>query len=201
MRQSHSKKRLWQQTIKQKLTNQASVLAHYGKNAQPVSYLVDKVLSGDTSNVEALGAKRYWSRLFGKEFTRERFGLAPNPALNYGYAILRASVARALSGSGLLPTLGIHHKNKYNSYCLADDIMEPYRPLVDAVVYEMHQSGMNTGELGKEEKSTLLKILSADIFINKNTSPLMVGLSQTTASLSRCFAGEVKKMLFPTMVL
>lgn len=194
------KKRLWQQTIQQKLRNQAKVLELTGKEPQMVSSLVDKVLSGDTSNKEALAAKRYWSKLLGKSFTRERYGVAPNPALNYGYAILRAAVARALSGSGLLPTFGIHHKNKYNSYCLADDIMEPYRPLVDHLVYTMHQNGQQTDNLGKDEKGELLKILSSDLVINDNKSPLMVGLSQTTASLSRCFAGESKKILYPTVI-
>jgi CRISPR-associated protein Cas1 len=195
------KKQLWQQTIKQKINNQAAVLDKTQKEgAEALQYLSKQVMSGDTTNQEAQAARRYWSKLFDESFTRERYGNAPNPALNYGYAILRAAVARALSGSGLLPTLGIHHRNKYNSFCLADDIMEPYRPFVDLLVVEMLEQGMNCLELGKEEKAHLLQLLAMDIVVNNKKSPLMVGLSQTTASLSRCFEGKAKKIIYPEMV-
>jgi CRISPR-associated protein Cas1 len=121
--------------------------------------------------------------------------------LNYGYAILRAATARALAGSGLLATLGIHHRNKYNSFCLADDIMEPYRPLVDEEVYQMYHAGMDCLELGKTEKAALLKILTKDVIINEQTSPLMVALSKTTASLAKCFEGTKRNILYPTFRL
>ena len=194
------KKQLWQQTVKMKIKNQASVLQKtMSDGAEALRYLSKQVLSGDTSNQEAQAARRYWGKLFGKDFSRERYGEAPNPALNYGYAILRAAVARALSGSGLLATLGIHHRNKYNSFCLADDIMEPYRPFVDLTVFEMKEKGMDCNNLGTMEKAHLLSILSMDIFINNNKSPLMVGLSQSTASLSRCFEGKAKKIIYPKL--
>ena len=191
------KKQLWQQTIKTKIKNQAAVLNYIGKKGSPLTSISKKVLSGDTSNIEARAARIYWKSLFGKDFTRDRYGLPPNNALNYGYAILRAAVARALAGSGLLPALGIHHKNRYNSFCLADDIMEPYRPFVDIEVYRLHKQIEDAEELNKELKAELLNILTVDIFINKKKSPLMVGLSQTTASLGKCFKGKSKKIQYP----
>ncbi|MBL4651336.1 MAG: type II CRISPR-associated endonuclease Cas1 [Flavobacteriales bacterium] len=192
------KKQLWQQTIKAKITNQAFVLQKTNKEGvEALQYLSRQVLSGDSTNQEAQAARRYWSKLFGSDFTRERYGKEPNPALNYGYAILRAAVARDIAGSGLLATLGIHHRNKYNSFCLADDIMEPYRPFVDLLVVAMQEKGMDCINLGTQEKAELLSILTIDIFINNNKSPLMVGLSQTTASLSRCFEGKAKKIIYP----
>lgn len=194
------KKRLWQQTIKVKIKNQAEVLDKTkGQGAAALLHLSHHVLSGDSANQEAQAARRYWPQLFGKSFSRDRYGSAPNPALNYGYAILRAAVARALSGSGLLPTLGIHHRNKYNSFCLADDIMEPYRPLVDLLVYKMQTEGLNCSDLGQAEKMALLNLLTMDVQINQKKSPLMVGLSQTTASLSRCFEGLTKSIRYPVL--
>lgn len=164
-----------------------------------LTHLSKGVLSGDITNKEAQAARRYWSAFFEGDFSRERFGESPNPALNYGYAILRAAAARALSGSGLLPALGIHHRNKYNSFCLADDIMEPYRPFVDVLVLEMQAQNMDCKILGKDEKAHLLSLLTLDVTINNKKSPLMVALSQTTSSLSRCFQGGGKKMSYPIM--
>ncbi|MCO6500328.1 MAG: type II CRISPR-associated endonuclease Cas1 [Vicingus serpentipes] len=195
------KKQLWQQTIKQKIINQATALNKAGKEGEEaLLYLSKQVLSGDSTNQEAQAARRYWSKLLGENFTRERYGNEPNPALNYGYAILRAATARALSGSGLLPTLGIHHRNKYNSYCLADDIMEPYRPFVDLLVVDMQKQNLNCIDLGKQEKAHLLQLLTQDVIINGKKSPLMVALSQTTASLSRCFEGKGKRISYPEVV-
>jgi CRISPR-associated protein Cas1 len=195
------KKQLWQQTIKQKIINQATALQVCNKEGtEALLYLSKQVLSGDATNQEAQAARRYWSKLFEEKFTRERYGNEPNPALNYGYAILRAATARALSGSGLLPTLGIHHRNKYNSYCLADDIMEPYRPFVDILVLEMQQQGLNCGVLGKQEKAHLLQLLTQDVKMNGKKSPLMVALSNTSASLSRCFEGVGKKISYPELI-
>lgn len=191
------KKRLWQQTIQAKIKNQAAMLDYSGKSDQALKRIAESVKSGDTSNEEGKAAKRYWSDLFGMEFRRDRWGKQSNPALNYAYAVLRAAVARALSGSGLLPTLGIHHHNKYNAFCLADDIMEPYRPYVDYIVYNMEAQGMETNMLGKDEKQQLLTVLSMDILIDGRMRPLMLGLSQTTASLAACFAGEKKQIVYP----
>lgn len=193
------KKQLWQQTIKQKIKNQAAVLFTIGGRSDALLYKSKQVTSGDRTNEEAKAAKIYWTQLLGKDFRRERFGEPPNPALNYGYAILRAATARALSGSGLLSTLGIHHRNKYNSFCLADDIMEPYRPYVDQLVYEIYKNGMDCSDLGKSEKQELLKLLTLDVHIDQQTSPLMLGLAKTTASLAKCFEGSSKKIKYPEL--
>ena len=192
------KKQLWQQTIKQKIKNQADLLTIQQKDASALYYKAKQVKSGDSSNEEAKAARKYWSLLFSSDFRRERFGDSPNPALNYGYTILRAATARALAGSGLLATLGIHHRNKYNSFCLADDIMEPYRPIVDETVHQMHHSRMNCLELDKVEKAELLNILTKDVIINKQTSPLMIALNKTSASLAQCFEGKRRTIYYPT---
>jgi CRISPR-associated protein Cas1 len=191
------KKKLWQQTIEQKLKNQGNLLYANKGDGEAILYKAKQVKSGDTSNEEAKGAAIYWKRLFGKQFNRERFGEAPNSLLNYGYAILRAATARALSGSGLHPTLGIHHKNQFNSFCLADDIMEPYRPFVDQMVLDFNNENQMVNELDKDLKAHLLSLLSMDVEINGKRSPLMVALSQTTASLAECFAGEKRKIKYP----
>jgi len=193
------KKQMWQQTIKQKILNQGSLLAKITKNGDPLFHKAKQVKSGDTTNEEAKAARYYWSELMGNNFRRERFGDAPNPALNYGYAILRAATARALAGSGLLATLGIHHRNKYNSFCLADDIMEPYRPYVDELVLIMQLEGLNCEELGLAEKAALLKILTTDVEMGKTISPLMIALGKTTASLAQCFEGTKKQISYPSL--
>ena len=194
------KKQMWQQTMKAKIQNQSAVLEKWEIDNSYLKRVAQLVLSGDTSNQEAQAAKYYWKVLFNEEdpfFTRERFGEYPNNFLNYGYAILRATVARSLVGSGLLPTLGIHHRNKYNAYCLADDIMEPYRPYVDHLVKELICTQTGEQELTKEIKSKLLSIPALDIMIDGKASPLMVGLQRTTASVAKCFEGETKKILYP----
>jgi len=191
---------LWQQTVKAKIQNQAAVLSTWEIDNSYLKRYGQLVLSGDTSNQEAQAARYYWKMLFNEEepfFIRERFGDYPNNFLNYGYAILRATVARSLVGSGLLPTLGIHHRNKYNAYCLADDIMEPYRPYVDHLVKELMNDFPEEKELSKEIKRKLLEIPALDIMIDGKASPLMVGLQRTTASVAKCFEGEVKKILYP----
>ena len=193
------KKQLWQQTVKIKIRNQAAFLKHIGKNDEALKRIATQVKSGDPTNEEAQASRHYWKNLFGAGFKRERFGMPPNPSLNYGYAILRAAVARALVGSGLLPTLGIHHHNKYNAYCLADDIMEPYRLFVDMAVWELKASKPDYHVMTKEVKAELLQVLSCDVIINKQKSPLIVGLSQTTASLVKCFEGTEKQIKYPVL--
>ena len=175
-------KQLWQQTVKAKIENQAAVL---------------KECSG-----EEIKCMRVWAangkNLFRIEgFTRDRDGIPPNNLLNYGYAILRAVVARGLVASGLLPTLGIHHHNRYNAYCLADDIMEPYRPYVDRLVYSIVRQGGNYAELTKELKVRLLTIPTLETNIAGKRSPLMIAVGQTTASLYKCFSGELRKISYP----
>lgn len=198
------KKQLWQQTVKQKISNQAYVLQKEQEHlsVELLYSLAKQVKSGDPANTEGRAAAFYWQNLFGKEkqFTREREGAYPNSWLNYGYAILRATVARAIVGSGLLPTLGIHHRNQYNAYCLADDIMEPYRPYVDHLICGlMRQYPENKGEITTSIKQELLKIPVIDVEIEGNKSPLMLGVQQTTASLSKCFEGKEKKIKYPQM--
>ncbi|MBP3192730.1 type II CRISPR-associated endonuclease Cas1 [Natronogracilivirga saccharolytica] len=191
------KKQLWQQTVKMKIWNQASVLDFLGYDGEPLRYMARKVKSGDGSNEEARAARYYWPFLFGQEFVRLRYGPPPNNYLNYGYTVLRAAVARALAGSGLHPTLGIHHRNKYNAFCLADDIMEPYRPFVDMAVCEYCDGGMMSDELKSEHKTDLLEILTTDVKMKGKKRPLMIALTETTASLVRCLKGEQKGLKYP----
>ena len=194
------RKQLWQQTIQAKIGNQAYVL-NTCRNAVVKNMLawVDEVKSGDSDNLEARAAAYYWSNMFPDVpgFRRGREGPPPNNLLNYGYAILRAVVARSLVASGLLPTLGIHHHNRYNAYCLADDIMEPYRPFVDKLVVELTDSGEDIQELTKSLKAKLLSIPVLDVIINDQRSPLMIAVGITTASLAKCYLGEVRKVVYP----
>ena len=194
------RKQLWQQTIQAKIGNQAYVL-NTCRNAVVKNMLawVDEVKSGDSDNLEARAAAYYWSNMFPDVpgFRRGREGPPPNNLLNYGYAILRAVVARSLVASGLLPTLGIHHHNRYNAYCLADDIMEPYRPFVDKLVLELTDSGEDFQELTKSLKAKLLSIPVLDVIINDQRSPLMIAVGITTASLAKCYLGEVRKIVYP----
>ena len=192
------KKQLWQQVIKTKITNQAFVLEKLDINSSPLKYYASKVLSGDSDNREAVAAAYYWKHLFDFDFKRERYGLYPNLFLNYGYIILRAAVARALSGSGLLNTLGIHHHNKYNAFCLADDIMEPYRPLIDMKVLEIIKN-FDEHDLITPIKAALLKVLTQTVYFEDRKSPLMVALSTTTSSLQQCFGGQARKIVYPNL--
>lgn len=191
------RKQLWQQTIKAKIRNQAKVLELSGIKNITLLNLANKVTSGDTSNIEGQAARIYWKQLFGDNFYRQREGPPPNPSLNYGYSIVRAAIARAIVGSGLLPTLGIHHHNKYNSFALADDIMEPYRPFVDLLVYRQIRSIPDYHYITKERKAEFLELLSADCSFKSNRSPIMVAMEYSTASLAKCFEGSVKKIDYP----
>lgn len=201
------KKQLWQQTIRQKIENQAAVLEQLTQTETGCMHKwAADVKSGDAENHEARAAAYYWRNLFAdvqglESFIRGREEEPPNNLLNYGYAILRATVARALVSTGLLPTLGIHHHNRYNAYCLADDVMEPYRPYVDKLVFsvvkQFEVQGIQT--LTRELKSYLLTVPTMDVIINGKRSPMMVAISQTTASLQRCFAGELRKLVYPVM--
>ena len=193
-------KQLWQQTVQAKIQNQAYVLNNTRKVVvkNMLAWVAD-VKSGDSDNLEARAAAYYWRNLFSDidDFTRGREGVPPNNLLNYGYAILRAVVARSLVTSGLLPTLGIHHHNRYNAYCLADDIMEPYRPFVDKLVVEIVDSGEDISELSKALKAKLLNIPVLDVMINNQRSPLMIAVGFTTSSLAKCYAGESRKITYP----
>lgn len=196
------KKQLWQQTVRMKIHNQRRNLEYiYGKPFKNIERWENDVKSGDPDNYEARTAVFYWKNIFSgnPDFVRDRDGEAPNNLLNYGYAILRAIIARALVSSGMLPTLGIFHHNRYNAYCLADDIMEPYRPYVDRVVLNIMESFDNCDEITKEIKFQLLSIPVIDVVIKGQKRPLMIAASQTTASLYKCFSGEQRKIDYPEM--
>lgn len=195
------KKQLWQQTIEAKIRNQEAMLEYTtGEVHKNMLKWSDSVRSGDTENVEARAAVYYWKTLFPDNpfFVRDHEGGGANALLNYGYAILRAIVARALVGSGLLPTLGIHHHNRYNAYCLADDIMEPYRPYVDKVVVNILNDDPDA-EITVATKIQLLNIPVTEVLIGGKRSPLMVAVSHTTSSLVKCFRGESRRLIYPEM--
>lgn len=196
------KKQLWQQTIQCKISNQAKLLKLL--RDQEVGNMIrwaNDVRSGDPDNLEARAAVYYWRNFFPSvpNFIRGRDMEPPNNLLNYGYAILRATMARALVGAGLMPTLGIHHHNKYNAYCLADDIMEPYRPYVDHLVAKIIDDGEDYTGITKDLKRKLLSIPTIEVRINGQRSPLMVATTTTATSLYRCFNGEIRKISYPEM--
>lgn len=192
------KKQLWQQTIVEKILNQGVLLEKITGRKNTFEFLSSKVLSGDTTNMEGVAASQYWKAFFDMDFKRERYGDYPNNFLNYGYAILRAATARALSGSGLLNTLGIHHKSKYNAFALADDIMEPFRPLVDEKVFEIMQN-YEEQELNTKIKAELLQVLIRTVYYKDEKSPLMVALQKTANSLQQCYTGDRKKLKYPKL--
>lgn len=192
------KKQLWQQTVTAKIYNQAMLLKQQNKENKFLLNLARDVKSGDSENHEAKAANYYWKNLFPSSvaFRRDRYGMPPNNLLNYGYAILRAVVARSLVGSGLLPTLGIFHRNQYNAYCLADDIMEPYRPFVDKLVCTLTDPVEPAFDLTPDLKKALLTVPAMDVFIDGQKSPLMVAVQRTTASLAKCFEGKAKNIVY-----
>lgn len=193
-------KNLWQQTVIAKISNQAALLRKEGVDVKKMEFLAGEVRSGDQTNVEGRAAAYYWDNLFGEgSFLRHRFGEFPNNLLNYRYAVLRAIVARSLIASGLFPSIGIHHRNKYNPYCLADDIMEPFRPFVDTLVLDIAKENPEMEDLTPDLKKQLLQIPVIDIVIDGKSSPLMVGVQRTTASLASCFEGVSRKILYPVM--
>lgn len=196
------KKQLWQQTIQCKIHNQFMCLKICREvSAKTLQRLENSVRSGDPDNIEGQAAVFYWKNMFGDMpgFIRDREGPYPNNLLNYGYTILRAVVARSLVSSGLFPTLGIHHHNRYNAYCLADDIMEPYRPYVDWLVYQIVIENEKVVALTKEIKAKLLSIPTIDVTIKGRQRPLMIGVSETTASLAKCFSGKLRRIAFPEL--
>ena len=195
------RKQLWQQTIEAKIRNQAAVLRYVtGQEHRNMLKWSDNVRSGDADNMEARAAVYYWKTIFPDDpyFILDREDEGANALLNYGYAILRAVVARALVGAGLLPTLGIHHHNRYNAYCLADDIMEPYRPYVDKLVVEMLNDGAED-RLNATNKVRLLNIPVIEVMINDRRSPLMIAVSHTVSSLVKCFRGDCRKLIYPDL--
>lgn len=196
------KKQLWQQTVICKITNQAALLLQERQEYRLLLTYAKEVKSGDSENHEAKAAAYYWKRIFPDflVFKRERYGPPPNNLLNYGYAILRAVVARSLTASGLLPTLGIHHRNQYNAYCLADDIMEPYRPFVDKIVCHIIRGNGRFLEMTPSMKKALLEIPAMDVKMDGQKSPLMNAVQRTTASLAKCYEGKARKIIYPELI-
>ena len=192
------KKQMWQQTIVAKILGQAHVLGiQHIEHSNMLKWAKD-VRSGDTENMEARAAAFYWRNMFEKDvFIRDPQGLPPNNLLNYGYSIVRAMLARALVGAGLLPTLGIHHHSRYDAYCLADDIMEPYRPFVDMKVLEMWSKDGVTSDISSEQKRELLGITTMDVKISGHRSPMMLAIQTTAQSVQKCYSGEARKIIYP----
>ena len=191
------KKRLWQQVVEAKIRNQAAVLNAVGQDGTLLKPYYSNVKSGDSDNREGLAARLYWSALFGKGFIRDKDEEGINSLLNYGYAILRAGMARAIMGSGLYPAFGLFHKNRYNAFPLADDLMEPYRPFVDEIVFNLIKEGDLTLDTGA--KQALVRVMFRDTRIGENVRPLIISLSQSSSSLAKCYRGEMTKIAFPIL--
>lgn len=194
-----NQKRIWKEVITAKIRNQAALLHRLGKDGDELKPYYTNVLSGDSTNREGIAARQYWKQLFGATFTRQREGASPNALLNYGYAILRAATTRALLGSGLFPAFGIFHCNRYNAFPLADDMMEPYRPFVDEIVYHLYQNDIDV-VLDTEVKQHLVRVLQTDVFMNKQVHPLQIALTYTSASLVKALKDKEETVKFPTLL-
>jgi len=188
-------KRLWQQIVQAKIKRQADLLEQGSAERTRLRRLAKDVRSGDPDNHEAQAARFYWPALFGSGFRRSREGDAPNNLLNYGYMAVRASTARAICGAGLHPAIGIHHSHRNNTFCLADDLMEPYRPFVDKRVKELWEAGEDA--ISKKTKAYLLKVLTDEVIVAGQSGPLMVALGKSAASLVHCFSGERSELDLP----
>lgn len=188
-------KRLWAEVVRSKLQQQASVLEALGLPTAPISALIKKVRSGDSSNIEAQAARRYWTLLFGKEFRRDRDADGINVLLNYGYTIYRAATARAVIAAGLHPTLGIHHSNEGNPMRLVDDLMEPFRPLIDLLVWHLNKN--NELELSADNKRVLVRSLYEDMQSTMGATPVMVCMQKLAVSLAQVYMKESDDLELP----
>jgi len=195
------KKQMWRQLVQAKIRHQAKVLGYESETGKQLLEMAKEVRSGDAGNLESQASRKYWpAYLSGVNFRRRRDGAAPNGMLNYGYTVVRSAIARALCGAGLLVSLGVHHRNKYNAFCLADDVLEPFRGYVDAAVLEIwEEKSEEEEEVTQEVKARLLSVLYQSVTIGGFTGPLMVGLHRTAASAVRCFTGEQKEMDLPEL--
>ena len=199
------KKRLWKQIVKAKIKHQARLAGKDSDIYKTLMVLRDRVRSGDPSNIEAQASRKFWpvylqdldSTGSPQTFRRKINGAPPNNMLNYGYMVMRAAVARALCSAGLLPSFGIHHRNRYNAFCLADDVIEPFRGFVEAKVRDIYINNGPIDDLDQPTKAKLLEVLYQPVKIAGYEGPLMVGLHRTAASLQRCFAGDQKLMDLP----
>jgi CRISP-associated protein Cas1 len=199
-----NKKRLWASVVSAKILNQSDNLTACEKDGTGLREISKNVPSGDPKNLEAFAARIYWRKLFGDHFRRNRENPDANMLLNYGYAIVRASVARAIVGTGLHPSFGIHHKNQYNPFPLADDLMEPIRPFVDRKVYSIVKKYAEKDdeielELNRETKAELLSLLAEDCFLDSRKQPLLVAIGLYVASIKQIITGETKKPLIPKL--
>lgn len=194
------RKRLWQTIIKAKIHEQAKVLNNARGDSDPLLTFMTKVKSGDPENIESQAARIYWQKLFGSDFQRDRFRLGTNALLNYGYTVMRAAVARAIVGTGLHPALGLHHHNQYNSFCLADDLLEPLRPAVDMTVFQIAKKVTNESMITIQSKKILLEILNRNSVIGKSNLPLFVALHHYAASLRKVICKESKKLEIPELL-
>lgn len=190
-----TRKRLWKQIVMEKIRHQAKNVERAGASAKSLWRLVEKVKAGDPQNCEAQAAKQYWRLLMGKEFQRDTEGAGVNALLNYGYAVVRAMIARALVGTGLHPAIGLHHKNQYNGLCLADDVMEPFRPWVDWMVFRL-QLDDSEPAIDREAKQQLLGLLAEDVLFDGRKMPLMVATHSLAAQFKDAL-GAKRRLLYP----
>jgi CRISPR-associated protein Cas1 len=193
------KKRAWQALIQAKIAQQGVVLAHFTGDHGGLAAMAQRVRSGDPDNLEAQAAQRYWPRLFGKEFRRDRDADGVNALLNYGYAIVRAAAARAVVASGLIPSLGVFHRNRGNPFCLADDLLEPYRPYIDwRVKLLIDENGGEVASLDdRPARAALLSLFNETILVGGRRTPLLLGLHASAASLSRALTGGDRTLALP----
>jgi CRISPR-associated protein Cas1 len=194
-----TRKRLWQQIVQHKIKEQEQTLVMLNKESTRLNYLTTQVKTGDSGNCEAIAAQAYWKLLFGKAFKRDADLDGVNSLLNYGYAIIRAAVARSVCGAGLHPTIGLFHTNQYNALCLADDLMEPFRPWVDYVVYQMASTNSEV-TINQQSKQALLGLMSEAVLYKKKTMPFMVALHYLMADLKRCYSNGIKTLPYPLLL-
>jgi CRISPR-associated protein Cas1 len=191
-----ARKQIWKSLVAAKLSQQGRVLDHFGIKPNGLGEMARRVRSGDTDNLEAQGAQRYWPLLFGKEFRRDRAAGGINAALNYGYAVIRAALARAVVAAGLIPSLGVFHKNRSNPLCLADDLFEPYRPFVDWRVKLLTLERAETLTLDdRAVRAALLSLFNETVSVGERRLPLLLALEAGAASLARALTGGGDKTL------
>lgn len=195
-----TRKRVWQALVHAKISQQGLVLAHFTGKDAGLGPMAKRVRSGDPDNYEAQAAQRYWPVLFGRQFRRDREAGGINALLNYGYAVVRAAIARGVVASGLIPSLGVFHRNRANPFCLADDLLEAYRPYVDWRVRLLldENGGEAPGELDRAAKAALLSLFNETVLISARRNPLLVAIQLSAASLARVLTGEGKALALPS---
>lgn len=193
------KNQIWKELIKSKIENQAALLEYFGKDFGLVAQLAKEVKSNDNTKREGVAASYYWKYLLGLDFKRERYGKPPNAFLNYGYTLIRSTITRALVSSGLHPSVGVHHKNQYNHYCLADDLIEPFRIFCDKLVYENIDEFGQKEELTKEDKIKLLEVINTETTIEDKVYPLQLAVKETVVSYLRSIENNKVELKLPKL--